>query len=266
MNGAVDISYAGLAFALLLFTVPAVVSLVLDLRLIGTMLISALRMIVQLILVSVALLWIFEAENVFITALWFVVMVFNATFTVLRQSHIRPSIVIAPAFFSFFISNIIVLVFMIKVIIGLDNIMSPRYFIVLSGMLLGNSLRSNIVALTSFYKELYQRESEYLYRLSCGASLMEAVLPQFREALKRALSPTIATMATMGIVSLPGMMTGQILGGSSPVVAVKYQIVIMIAIFVAVSISNTLTILITLKSCFLKSGVLRKDIFIEAKR
>jgi len=126
---------------------------------------------------------------------------------------------------------------------------------------LGNSLRGNIIGVSSFYKSIKRNERRYLYRLSVGASLYEALKPYFRAGMITSLQPTIATMMTIGIVSLPGMMTGQMLGGASPMVAIKYQIAIMIAIFVSVSMSVALMILFTIKSSFNGYGVLKKGVF-----
>jgi len=75
------------------------------------------------------------------------------------------------------------------------------------------------------------------------------------------MNPTIASMATMGIVSLPGMMTGQILGGSVPLVAIKYQIAIMIAILASTVLSISFSILFTVRYSFYKNGTLKKEIF-----
>ena len=82
---------------------------------------------------------------------------------------------------------------------------------------------------------------------------MEGIVPS-------GLKPSLASMATMGIVALPGMMTGVILGGTSPEVAIKYQIMIMIAIIVSTITSVILTILMTLRVCFNRYGVLRQDV------
>lgn len=68
------------------------------------------------------------------------------------------------------------------------------------------------------------------------------------------MAPTLASMATTGLVTLPGMMTGQILGGASPIVAIKYQLLIMIAIFVVLSISLSLTLSLTIRNCITKEG------------
>jgi putative ABC transport system permease protein len=130
-------------------------------------------------------------------------------------------------------------------------------------MLLGNSLRGNIIGIDNFYSLLRRNTNRYQYRLAMGATVLEALFPYFRDSLRSALQPTIATMATMGIVFLPGLMTGQILGGLSPLVAIKYQFVIMVAIFTSTTIAISLTILFTLRTCFDKYGVLRQELFTQ---
>jgi len=94
-----------------------------------------------------------------------------------------------------------------------------------------------------------------------GATLSEAVRPYMQKALQAAAGPLLATIATMGIVSLPGMMTGQILGGSMPVMAIKYQIAIVISIFSAMILASGLNLLFSMKIAFDDFGMLRGDIF-----
>jgi putative ABC transport system permease protein len=121
-------------------------------------------------------------------------------------------------------------------------------------MLLGNSLSGNIVALQNLFTAFEERKSEYEAAISLGASPQYASRDFVRNALRKANAPILASMATTGLVTLPGMMTGQILGGASPLVAIKYQLMIMIAIFVMMTISLTLSIHLTLKATFTKEG------------
>ncbi|GAL20376.1 YbbM seven transmembrane helix protein [Vibrio maritimus] len=112
----------------------------------------------------------------------------------------------------------------------------------------------NIVALQNFYSTLESRWSEYQAAISLGAPIPMATLPFIRLSLQKSLAPILATMATTGLVSLPGMMTGQILGGASPVVAIKYQLVIMMAIWVMMSISITVCLNLVVHRGFEPSG------------
>ena len=85
--------------------------------------------------------------------------------------------------------------------------------------------------------------------------------PYFREALRGALAPTIATMATIGLVALPGMMTGVILGGADPSTAIRYQIAIMIAIFAGTALTVFFAIALTIRSSFNAYGLLDPALF-----
>ena len=94
-------------------------------------------------------------------------------------------------------------------------------------------------------------------------SRIQALKPYFKESFLAAITPTIASMATIGLVSLPGMMTGQILGGSIPIVAIKYQIAIMFSIFYTEYFSTMLSVLFSLKVGFNELDVLNQNIFIS---
>jgi putative ABC transport system permease protein len=209
----------------------------------------------------VFLQYIFQLDNHLINVGWFILMVLSATVTIIRKSELNLKLMILPALVSLLISVTGVLLYFNAFVVQVRDLFTAKYFIVLGGMILGNSLRGNIVGLNSFYQNLKRNEERYLYMLAAGASLFEGILPYFKKGLAASLAPTLATMATMGIVSLPGMMTGQILGGSSPIVAVKYQIAIMIAIFVAVIMSTSIAIFMTLKFSFQENGVLKKTIY-----
>jgi putative ABC transport system permease protein len=112
-------------------------------------------------------------------------------------------------------------------------------------MILGNCLKSNVIGLQEFYYTLREQRDRYYFYLCSGAVRSEAIRPFFRQALHKAANPTLASIATIGLVSLPGMMTGQILGGSSPLVAIQYQIIIVLAIFAGTILSVFLAIWIS---------------------
>ncbi len=103
-----------------------------------------------------------------------------------------------------------------------------------------------------------------LLALPLGALLHEAVRPFVTEACQAALAPSVATMATIGLVSLPGMMTGVILGGAEPMTAIKYQIAIMIAIFSGTAVIVVLGIRLTMHLAFDHYGILKVSVFREA--
>jgi putative ABC transport system permease protein len=236
---------------------------VLRLKLVTSLLFAVLRMGVQLLLIGFFLRYLFEFNIIWLNILWFLVMVAVATVTIIRRSKLNVKLLLWPASLSLSIAGFLVLLYFNAFVIELDQLFEAKYFVAIGGMLLGNSLRGNIIGLTNFYSSLKRNENRYLFMLSTGATQFEAVTPYFKQSVRDALSPIIATMATMGIVFLPGMMTGQIIGGSSPLTAVKYQIAIMIAIFTAVTISVMITILLTLRFSFYENGTLKKQVFRE---
>jgi putative ABC transport system permease protein len=258
----IDISIYSLLLVFLLLVVPVVLSRIYGLGLIKPLLGSTGRMTVQLVLIGVFLKYLFLWNNAVINILWLIVMILVAVFSAIHGSSMKPAKILMPIFVSFALATLAVIFYINIFVIRLDNIFDARYLIVLGGMLLGNSLRGNIVGIDTFYKSLRKDTKKYLYVLSLGSTHHEAMRPYMKESICLALKPTIASMATMGIVALPGMMTGVILGGASPEVAIKYQIMIMISIVVSTIISVLLTILLTSRVCFTKFGILRGDIFI----
>ena len=257
----VDIPASSLAIAFLLFAVPVAISMRYRLALVRPLLYSTARMIVQLVLIGIFLKYLFIWNNPLVNAGWLTVMIVVAVFSAVKSSSMKLSKIFLPVFVSFLTATLTVVFYLNTFVIPLDNVFDARYLIVLGGMLLGNSLRGNIVGISTFYKHLRTDSNHYLYVLSLGASRHEAILPYLRESIQLALKPTLASMATMGIVALPGMMTGVILGGASPEVAIKYQILIMVAIVVSTITSVVLTILLTERVCIDKFGVLRNGVF-----
>ncbi|MEA3346905.1 MAG: ABC transporter permease, partial [Candidatus Auribacterota bacterium] len=214
--GTVDISLFSLLLAFVLLAVPVFLSRFYGLGLVVPLLRSIARMSVQLFLIGVFLKYLFLWNNAFVNLLWFVVMILVAVFSAVQGSSMRLGRVLVPVFVSFSVATFAVVFYLNVFVIRLDYVFDARYLIVLGGMLLGNSLRGNIVGIDFFYRSIRKDAKKYLYVLSLGATHHEALLPYLRESVRLALKPTIASMATMGIVALPGMMTGVILGGASP--------------------------------------------------
>ena len=150
--------------------------------------------------------------------------------------------------------------YLVVLVIQPAHYYDARYIVPLAGMILGNCLQGNVIALERFYSSLRKNENEYMTFLMLGATRWEAVRPYFRDAVKAAINPTIASMATMGVVSLPGMMTGQILGGSEPWLAVKYQIAIMICIFTSTTIASIINLKLSLNIAFNAFDVLKNEV------
>ncbi len=262
MKGAIDIDISSLILFCLLFIIPVLTFKYLRIRKVGDLIISAIRMIVQLSLVGLYLGYIFKLNDFWINLCWIFIMILIANASIMHQIQLswkKLSFYTIPAYLITvgFVFLCFLIVFDFKVI------SNSRYIIPLGGMILGNLLRSNVVGLSRFYTSLRRREIEYIQNISLGATLNEAIKPFVKEAYIAAMAPQIATLATIGLVALPGMMTGQILGGSTPITAIKYQIMIMTAIYRTTSISVLLAIQFSKKSAFEEYLRLNRDIFVK---
>jgi putative ABC transport system permease protein len=259
-TSALDIGTIGLLLGYLLLLFPLAFILFYRIKLLKPLTISVVRLTVQLLMVGLYLQLVFKLNAWWLNILWLVVMLVVADVSLLNASRLRLRPFLFPIFVSLTIGTCIPLVYLLGVIVRLPNLLDARYFIPMAGMILGNSLRADIVGLSTFFSSLRTEEKSYLLALSQGATLSEAVRPFLQKAYTASLAPTIATMATIGIVALPGMMTGIILGGTDPFVAIKYQIAIMMAIFSGTALAVILGILLTLKTSFDRYGVLDPDI------
>ncbi len=257
----VDLSIYALCWALLLLVLPISFSFFFGLHLIRRLLYAVARMSIQLVLIGLFLNYLFVWNNPWINMAWFLFMIVVAVFSVIKSSELCFSKLFVPTLLSFSAATLMVVFYLNSMVISLTDIFDARYLIVVGGMLLGNSLRGNILGISTFYTRIKNDRERYLLCLSFGATRYEALIPYLRESIQLALKPTLAAMITMGIVSLPGMMTGVILGGASPGVAIKYQIMILIAIIVSTMTSVIFTLLLTMHLCFDRYGLLTKNLF-----
>ena len=247
------------------FIVPLLTFLYkLRIKLVKKSILSIIRMFIQLSLVGIYLQYIFLWDNPFINIGYLFIMIFTATFSIGRSVEVKIRKIFPLLTVTVGGPLIIILIFFGHFLIGLDNPLEAKYLIPISGMLLGNTLNGNIITLNTFFKTFRSNEEEYLYSLGLGATKHEALRPYIKEGISSSIAPTIAYLATMGIVSLPGMMTGQILGGSLPLTAIKYQIAIMLAIFSCKFFSSFLTLYITSNVFFDDYHMLDKNIFIRS--
>ncbi|HOH97849.1 MAG TPA: ABC transporter permease [Candidatus Cloacimonadota bacterium] len=233
-----DISYLGLALSALLLLYPLLIFSHLKLKLSGQLFNSFARMIVQLAVIGIALQFIFAQMKLWLTLLWMLIMIMSAVLTLKGRLKFQRKLLLPVLITALGSTSLIIMPWLLILVIKPDPLYSPMYAIPIYGMVLGNSMNSCALALERFESGLADNWKAYYTRLSLGANLWEATLPAFKKAMQTSLMPQLLTIASIGVVSLPGMMTGQILGGASPLVAIKYQMMIMISIFCGVSITD----------------------------
>jgi len=263
--GAQDITVLSLA-SLLVFLIPVFyINRRLKLSINAVMVSSIIRMCIQLSFVGLYLEFLFKYNSPVLNMVYLLIMISIACQSILKASNLKVLTFFIPVFFSLLLPFAIILFFFNAVVVRIDNLFEAKYLIPIGGMLLGNCLRSIIIGLNSFYSGIQKEEKVYLYSLSLFCSRIQALKPYFKQSITASVTPTIASMATIGLVSLPGMMTGQILGGSIPLVAIKYQMAIMLSIFYTEYFSTILAVLFSLKVGFNELDVLNQNIFVSRR-
>ncbi len=261
MENVIDINYLELFTGYALMLIPIYILWYYKTGLVKDTVIATLRMTVQLLLVGVYLEYIFKLNNSYINLGWVVIMLLISSYTVIQRSSLKFKLFFIPVLLSGIISIAVTDAYFLGFIIKLDRIFEARYFIPITGMLLGNTIKNVIISLNAYYKRIDEEQNFYRWHLANGATRKEALFPFMRDALRIAFNPMIATTAIMGLISLPGMMTGQILGGSNPNIAVKYQILLLITIFSAAILNVVLSILFSNRIAFDQYDNLKKEIF-----
>ena len=217
----IQITSTGLAIAF----VPAAIAALIMFRWAAgakTAVYATIRMLVQLLLIGYVLVYIFEAESPAIIAAVLTVMIVVASLIAIRPVRQTQPGAYRLAFVAVSISSLFTLALVTQGVLALQPWFSPRYVVPLAGMIVAGSM--NAVSLAA---ERYQSE------LTAGVKRNEARTT----ALQASLIPIINSLFAVGLVSLPGMMTGQILSGVSPLIAAKYQIVVMTMLFGASGIA-----------------------------
>ena len=228
----IALSTLDLGLASLLVVLLAFLSWCLDFGLHRPMLINALRTVVQLSLIGLVLKLLFENGHWLFVGLLALFMLAVAGREVMSRQHRRFAgwWGYGMGTLSMFVSSFSVAVLALTLIIGNQPWYQPQYAIPLLGMLLGNTMNGIALSLDRLTSNAWQQRAIIEARLMLGHSAEEAIAPLRRESIRVGLIPIINAMAAAGVVSLPGMMTGQILAGTPPVEAVKYQILIMFLI------------------------------------
>ena len=223
--------------------------------------VAAARTTIQLLIIGVVLKALFAYVHLGWVALMAVVMVLMAGREAIARQKRR--LVGGTAFgigtASMFISSFAVIVIALNVIIGPDPWYAPQYAIPLLGMILGNTMNGISLGMNHLTQTAWQQRAVLEQRLLLGQDRTEAILDIRRESMRTGMIPMINSMAAAGVVSLPGMMTGQILAGSPPVEAVKYQILVMFLITAGTGFGVAIALYLTSRRLFDERHRLRLD-------
>lgn len=199
--------------------------------------IGTIRMTIQLFIAGFILVYVFDSSSIVLSTLLILLMESFAVFNIISpkkdrlNSKLKKTIAIAQIS-----GTVFTLIFFLLVVIRPKPIYNPQYLIPLGGMIIGNSMTGINLALNGLLDASENNKSTIEGSLMLGASPRMAMDKFIQKSFDTAITPTLNSIKNIGIISLPGMMTGQILGGVSPLIAIRYQIAIMTAILSSVSI------------------------------
>lgn len=197
---------------------------------------ATFRMTVQLVLAGFVLTYIFANPHPLFTVAYILAMViFSINRIWNRNKWLNKKFKMAVAL-SLTLSGLFILAYFTLIVVGV-SIFNPQYAIPLGGMIIGNSMTGITLALKTFKEGISSSKAQINSLLNAGATPKRILLPFVNRGLETALLPTLNSMLGMGIIALPGLMTGQILSGTSPSTAILYQIAIMVAITASVCLS-----------------------------
>lgn len=233
MTPLIDIGFVELGLAALLILLNIGLSLWLRLGLSRSLAVAALRMTVQLLLVGYILESIFALNHPLAVLAIGLIMASLAGVSAVRRTKRRFAGIYWSSLLSVLGAAALVTSTAVTGIIRVEPWFEAQYFIPLLGMVLGNALNGISLALDRFMEGIVLQREVIETRLALGATRWEAAHFLIRDSLRTGMIPIINSMMVMGLVSLPGMMTGQILAGAPPVEAVRYQIVIVFMIAAA---------------------------------
>lgn len=205
--------------------------------------VGGVRTVLQLVLVGYVLVYIFALDRWYLVVAALLVMLAIAAKTAADRQQSDRTQVLKITGFALFVGSGLTLLYVGAVVVRVDPWYNPRYLIPLFGMIVGNAMNAAALAAERLAGEVQARRAEIESYLALGASSTTASQDAVRTALRAALIPTINSLMVVGIVSLPGMMTGQILAGTSPITAVRYQIVVMFMLAAASAVTAAIVAL-----------------------
>lgn len=239
-------SYTTLAITLIFVAIPLLLSKTLRLGLEKDTVIATIRSIVQLLAVGYILKFVFDSENILYIVLMVTLMILAATQNARKKGKSIKGITWKIA-----ATLVAVEVLTQSILLGF-RIVPPtaQYIISISGMMIGNSMVLSILFLNRFTAEVVDHRDETELILSLGGTPKQAIHRQLLKSIKASMIPTIESQKTIGLVQLPGMMSGQIIAGADPMQAVQFQLLIIFLLLTTAAVTSALLGFLSYPSLF----------------
>lgn len=227
-------TYTSLSLTLIFVLIPLVLSKTFKLGLEKDTIIATIRSIIQLLAVGYILKFVFDEGSIIYIFLMVALMIVTATLNARKKGKGIKGITWKIVF-----TLVMVEIVTQGVLLGFNIVpTTAQYIIPISGMLIGNSMVLSILFLNRFTAEITSHQNEIELILSLGGTPKQAIHRQLINAIKASMIPTIESQKTIGLVQLPGMMSGQIIGGADPIQAVQFQLLIIFALLTTATLSS----------------------------
>ena len=259
MIAAIELSALDLGLAALLLVLNAGVATALRIPLGRRILTSALRATVQLAAIGFVLLWVFAAEGPARVLAMLVAMALLAGFEALRRSGVRVRGLAPLALGVMLVSSLTVTLYGTQLVLRVEPWYAPQYLVPILGMVLGNALNGVSLGMDTVLRGFREQKDRVELLLSHGATPWEASRDVVREAVRTGMIPILNSMAAAGVISIPGMMTGQLLAGEDPGTAARYQLFILFCIAGGVALGTLGVVLGSVRLVFDERMRLRTD-------
>jgi len=266
VTGPLPLGPEQLALAAALVLINGLLSLWLRLGLERQLAVASARTVVQLTLVGYVLAPVFAWEHPLPVLALAALMVALASRAAVKRSSRSYRGVHLAAFAALMVGAGATALLATGVIVGAEPWWRPQYLVPLVGMMLGNALTGISLGLDRCLTELDERRDRVEGRLAMGATWWEAARPVAAEALRAGMIPILNSMSVVGLVTLPGMMTGQILSGTDPALAARYQILIMFLICAATGAGTACAVLVSVRAVFDDQHRLRVERIVKSVR
>jgi putative ABC transport system permease protein len=255
----VEVSLARLAASLVFIAVACAVSVRMRLDLASDLVVGALRAVVQLVAIGYVLVFLFAHEEAWMVLSLLVAMLAVAALTSARRVKLPEGVrsLFVPALGAVLGGSLVALVPLFTLVVVPRPWFEARYLVPLGGMMMSNAMNVVAQVFERVFAAARAERAVIEQLLALGATPRQAMQSQTRAAMRAALIPTLNGLATVGLVALPGMMTGQILGGTDPAQAVRYQVVVMYQLVSVAAVSGALATRFARRLLFTKREQLR---------
>lgn len=240
----------GLVVAILLVAIATALSAVLQLGITKSMVISTLRSLLQLGAMGLVIRFVIEQNNWLYVGALLLIMLFAAVQITLARAHNIPKGLVLPVFLTLTMVMLLMISIVTELMLRPHPWYAPQLVIPITGMMLGNAVSAIALAMSRYFEDMAERSDDVEMLLALGATPFEAARPSILSSARLGLIPTISTLASSGIVLIPGMMAGQVIAGADPLNAAEYQFVVLASISAFTLIGDIVILLLIYRHSF----------------